>query len=257
MHSLYTMRLKFLYYIAMVCLCYSCSYKQQHLLFQEKPPVQVNHTIPQPGTPPIYHIKPGDDLQIRNLQNDKAFADNAGATGQTAMPQVFQVEEDGTVTLPVLGHVPVAGLTRFTAARKIEALYRDSLLKNPIFELKVLNLKVTVFGEVKSPGNFVLERDNVTLIDIIGQGGGLTTAADEKNVRIIRKINNVPEVIPIDLSDINILADPRIYLQPNDVISIAQNKRAVRDDKLQNFTTLIQPSVLIFNTALIIYSLFR
>jgi polysaccharide export outer membrane protein len=153
--------------------------------------------------------------------------------------------------------VPVAGLTRYEAANKIEGLYRDSLLKNPIIELKILNLKVTVLGEIKNQGNFNLVKEKTTLIDIIGQAGGLSNTADEKNIKIIRSDKQGQKTIWVDLSNINILNDPKIILQDNDIVYIAQNKRAVRDDKLQNFTTLIQPSVLIFNTALIIYSLFR
>jgi polysaccharide export outer membrane protein len=248
------MRFKHLYFTALICLLlYSCSYKQQHALFEQKSPEQAASSTQQ-APPSVYRIKTDDILQIRNLQNYKAFANEGGAE---PAPQTFQVEEDGRVTLPIIGHVPVAGLTRYEAANKIEGLYRDSLLKNPIIELKILNLKVTVLGEIKSQGNFNLVKEKTTLIDVIGQAGGLSTAADEKNIKIIRSDKDGPKTIWVDLSNINILNDPKIILQDNDIVYIAQNKRAVRDDKLQNFTTLIQPSVLIFNTALIIYSLFR
>ncbi|QKJ30425.1 polysaccharide biosynthesis/export family protein [Mucilaginibacter mali] len=195
-------------------------------------------------------------MQIRNLQDYKAFGNSAGVS--TASAQLtFQVEEDGNVSLPVLGHVPVAGLTRIEAQRKIEKLYRDSSLVNPLIELKIANLKVQAFGEIKTQGNFTLTKEYTSLIDIIGQAGGLTPAADEKHVKIIRHEKTGIRETYIDLSDINILSDPRIFLQADDIIYIAKNKRAVRDDNLQNVTTLIQPSILIFNTALIIYSLFR
>lgn len=254
MHLLYTMRFKFLCYIVVICLGYSCSYKQQHVLFENKPAAQASKTIEQ-YTPPVYHIKPDDILQIRNLQDYKAFGSNAGTSSTSQL--TFQVEEDGNVTLPVLGHVPVAGLSRIEAQRKIERLYRDSLLANPLIELRIANLKVQAFGEIKTQGNFTLTKEYTTLIDILGQAGGLTAAADEKNVKIIRHERTGVRETRIDLSDINILTDPRIVLQADDIIYIAQNKRAVRDDNLQNVTTLIQPSILIFNTALIIYSLFR
>jgi len=243
-----------------ILLCHSCSYKQQHVLFEQKNGPALN--IPAQTQPPVYHIHPSDVLQIRNLQSTQYLVGNstgASKTGESASGQseTFQVEEDGRVTLPVIGHIAVAGLTRYEAAQKIERLYRDSLLKNPIIELKVLNLKVTLLGEVKSPGNIPLLKENTTLIDVLGEAGGLTNNANEKNVKIIRGDKNNPEVIYADLSNIKTLADPRITLQNNDIIYVMQNKKAVRDERLQNFSTFIQPSLLIFNTALIIYTLFR
>ena len=253
------MRFKILPFLGAICLlCFSCSYKQQHALFQDKPAQTAN--ITQETTPIAYHIKADDILQIRNLENYKFLApvEGVSTTGSDGSgSQTYQVEEDGSVTLPVIGHVPVAGLTRYEAARKIETLYRGNLLKNAIIELKVLNLKVTVLGEIKSQGNYPLLKDKTTLIDIIGQAGGLNNTADEKNVKIIRREDGAQKTIWVDLSDVNILNSPNIILQDDDIVYIAQNKRAVRDDKIQNFSTLVQPSLLIFNTALIIYTLFR
>lgn len=254
------MRFKNLFFLSIICLlCYSCSFKQQHALFQDKP--RQADSIQPETIPTAYHIKADDILQIRNLENYKFLAPVEGTSTATSNDgsgsQTYQVEEDGSVTLPVIGHIPVAGLTRYEAARKIEHLYRESLLKNAIIELKVLNLNVHVFGEAKNQGNFPLLKDRTTLIDIIGQAGGLNNTADEKNIKIIRSQKGTQKTIWVDLSDVNTLNSPNIILQDNDIVYIAQNKRAVRDDKIQNFSTLVQPSLLIFNTALIIYTLFR
>jgi polysaccharide export outer membrane protein len=262
MYRLDAMRFKTLFFLSIICLlAYSCSYKQQHALFQQNTSQQNGNALAQAPAPP-YYIKVADILQIRNLESYKFLSGNdgtstGGGTSGDASVQTYQVEEDGKVTLPVIGHIPIAGLTRFEAAKKIEHLYRDTLLKNAIIELKVLNLNVRIFGEIKAEGNIPLIKDKTTLIDIIGQAGGLSASADEKSIKIIRGNNNGQEVILVDLSDINTLSDPKILLQANDIVYIAKNKRAVRDDKIQNFSTLVQPSLLIFNTALIIYTLFR
>jgi polysaccharide export outer membrane protein len=259
------MRFKILCILSITAiLCYSCSYKQQHVLFEQKSVPQTDNATPNNIAIPAYRIKPDDILQIRNLQSTKYLVDEGitstggggGNNTATITGQTFQVEEDGKVTLPVIGHVPVAGLTRYEAAKKIEGLYRDSLLKNPIIELKVLNLKVTVLGEIKSQGNYPLLKDKTTLVEVIGQAGGLTNGANEKNIKIIRG-GDKNNPVTVDLSDINVLSDPKIILQDNDIVYIAQNRRAIRDDKIQNFSTFVQPSLLILNTALIIYTLFR
>ena len=246
----------------------SCSYKQDQILFEQRSSID---TLEKNNTEVInnYKIKPQDILQIRNLQNMKYIVDDAPAEGNTpgsasgsgsgsnSEGQTYQVEEDGSVALPVIGHVQVVGLTRMQAAKQIEDLYRKTLLKDPIIELKIVNLKVTVLGEIKSQGNYPLVKDKTTLVEMIGEAGGLTDRANEKNIKIIRGNQNNPQVTLIDLSDIKSLSNPATILQNGDIIYIAQNKRAVQSDKFQNFSTILQPSLIILNTVLIVFTLAR
>jgi len=251
----------------------SCSYKQDQLLFEQRN--RLDSATQKSAAADInnYRIKAQDVLQIRNLQNISYISDNAssessagggtggsgagGSGGGGSQGQTFQVEEDGTVTLPVIGHVPVAGLTRQEATRKIEGLYSNSLLKNPIIDLKIVNLKVTILGEIKTQGNFPLVKDRTTLIEMIGQAGGLTDKANAKNIEIIRGSQSHPEVTRVDLSNINSLSNPSTLLQNDDIIYIAQSKRAARADNLQNVSTLLQPALILLNTLLIIITLAR
>jgi polysaccharide export outer membrane protein len=210
-----------------------------------------------------YRIRSQDILQIRNLQNIKYIVDEAPATTTgsnsnssiTTQGQTYQVEDNGTVALPIIGRVPVAGLTRAEAAKHIEDLYRKDVLKDPIIDLKIINLKVTMLGEIRVQGNFPLVKDKTNLIEMIGEAGGLTERANEKNIKIIRGDPKNPQITEVDLSKTGTLADPRIILQNDDIIYIAQNKRAVKNDNLQNINTTLQPALIILNTALIIYTL--
>jgi polysaccharide export outer membrane protein len=245
-------------------ICSSCSFKQQQVLFQQPNPAseaQAGQAISGNGTSD-YRIKSQDILQIRNLQSIKYIVDETpssatAASGGTnaSQGQTYQVEDDGTVALPVIGHVAIAGLTRAEAAKQIEDLYRKNLLKDPIIELKIVNLKVTILGEIKSQGNFPLVKDKTNLIEMIGEAGGLTDRANEKTIKIIRGDPKNPQVTVVDLSQIKTLADPNMILQNNDIIYIAQNKRAVKNEQLQNVTNTLSPALIILNTALIIYTL--
>lgn len=241
----------------------SCSYKQDQLLFQERNDFD-NAGRKDSTTVTNYRIHPQDVLQIRNLQNISYITGDAvaantstsGAVGAT-QGQNFQVSEDGSVALPVIGHVQVADLTRLEAADKIEDLYKKSLLKDPIIDVKIVNLKVTLLGEIKAQGNFPLVKDKTTLIEMIGEAGGLTNKANEKNVEIIRGDPQHPIVKRIDLSNIRSLADPATVLQNGDIIYVSQNKRAIQEDKVSTFTTIIQPALILLNTFLIIFTLAR
>lgn len=241
----------------------SCSYKQNNVLFQQKRSVPDSILQKSFANVGNYRIKPQDILQIKNVQNSKNIIDltpsanTAVSSSAVQQEEDYRVEDDGTVALTGLGRVHVEGLTRMEATKYIEDLYRKSFLKAPILELKITNLKVTMLGEIKTQGNFPLTKDRITLIEMIGLAGGLTDRANERNIEIIRGDQKNPEVIEMDLSDIKSLADPRAILQNNDIVYIQQNKRAVRTDKLQNFSTIMQPALLLINTALIIFTLVR
>ncbi len=203
-----------------------------------------------------YHIKPNDVLAIRNLQ-DISLITVSESKQAASQATTFRVEEDGGVALPVIGKVAVLGLSRKDAADKIQALYKQSLLKDPIIEVTVVNLKVTLLGEFTKQGNFLLDKENTSLIDIIGEAGGLTPRANPKTLKIIRGDRSNPELIYVNLKDINSLASQKLILKNNDIIYIEAQGIYNTSDRLQSVSSIFQPILIILNTALIIYSFTR
>jgi polysaccharide export outer membrane protein len=249
MNRTYTRLLVFTCLVLIIPLIFSsCSYKQDQVLFEQR--ASLTDTVKSKDTSAVtnYRIKPQDILQIRNLQNMQYIVgdmptEGSAATSSTAtysQGQTYQVEVDGTVALPVIGHIAVTGLTRLEASKKIEALYREKLLKDPIIEVKIVNLIVTILGEIKTQGNYPLVKDKTTLVEMIGEAGGLTDKANEKNIKIIRGNPKNPDVTDVDLGSITSLSNPATILRNGDIIYIAQNKRAVKTDKLTTFSTVIQ-----------------
>jgi polysaccharide export outer membrane protein len=257
-------RLFFFVCIATGLLFSSCSYKQNQLLFEQSKvlPDSVYQKIR--ANVSGYRIQPQDILQIRNIQESKNLVDLAAGSGTAGNPatstqqgETYEVDDDGTIPLTGLGRIKVAGLTRVDARKYIEDLYNKKYLKEALFDVKLLNLKVTVLGEVKSPGNYVLTKDNTKLIDILGEAGGLTEKANEQNIQIIRGEQQNPDVTTVSLREAKTLYDSRTILKNNDVIYVAQNKPAIRAQKVQNFSVIAQPLLLLVNTALIIFTLAR
>ena len=243
----------------------SCSNKQYQALFSQKSALADTSSQKIGVTLDDYRIKSQDVLQIRNLQNIKYIVDvtpvntttTAGGGGISQDGITYQVEEDSTVALPVIGHVKVVGLKRIEAQKLIESIYRKDLLVNPIIDLKIINLKVIILGEIRVQGNYPLVKDKTTLIEAIGAAGGLTERADEKTVKIIRGSQRNPTVISVNLNDIGSINNPKTILQSGDIIYIAQNNRAVRTDNLQSVSIFFQPVLILLNTALIIFTLIR
>lgn len=251
----------------------SCSVRKQHSLFNAPSDIvtdtikQVYVVNDQGISDAYYKIKPNDQLAIRNVQNPE-FGATASMPGQTSNSVnqnsgnistvlSYPVETDGLVNLPAIGKVEVVGLTRREAALKIQELYKNKLLKDPIIELSVVNLKVTLLGEFGKQGNFLLERDNTNLIEIIGEAGGITKNADPKTLKIIRGDRSHPEIIYVNLNDINSLASKKLILQNNDIIVLQQTKGTAMSEKLQSFNNIIQPLLVVVNLAVLIFTVTR
>lgn len=220
------------------------------------------YVVNEQGTDSYYKIKPGDQLAVRNVQNKEfgAISTSVNSSQQPAnIQQVlsYEVEPNGNVNLPAIGKVAVAGLSRRETSSKIEGLYREKLLVDPIIELNIINLKVTVLGEFQKQGNFLLERDNVNLIEIIAEAGGVLKTADRKSLKIIRGNKSNPEIIYVNLNDINSLASRKLMLQDNDIIVLQASKNAIRNEKLQSFNNLLQPILIVVNLAVLIFTLSR
>lgn len=253
--------------LAIFLILTSCSNKQYQMLFQQKKTL-ADSAYQSPAETNAYRIRPQDILQVRNLQDAKYLINTPASpevrtgilTNSNTAPDErnFQVDDDGSVILPAIGRIKVAGYTRLEAQQLIEETYRKNVLVNPIIELKIVNLKVIVYGEIKSPGSQPLLKDHTTLVEMIGQAGGLTERSNETNVKIIRGTERRPKVIEVDLSSIESINDPKAVLQNGDIIYISQNKRAVRNDNYQNFSSgIFQPLLLLVNTVLVVFALVR
>lgn len=252
----------FTYLLLLVFLVSSCATRYRNALFTSKMD-RATDTLKSvyvvnghQESLSTYRIKSNDILAVRNLQDLRLITpvDNHVST-QAQL--TYRVDLDGMVTLPVVGTLTIAGLSRKEASDKIQSLYKQTLLKDPIIDVSVVNLKVTVLGEFTRQGNFLLEKENTTLIDIIGEAGGLTTRANPKTLKIIRGSRQNPEIIYVNLRDINSLSNPRLILQNNDIIYMEPQGIYGTGERVQNFSTILQPVLLILNTALIIYNFTR
>ena len=86
--------------------------------------------------------------------------------------------------------------------------------------MKLVNFQVAVLGEVKSPGNFTVEQDQINLFQAIGLANGITDFGNYKKVKLVRQTQSGSEVHLLDLTDDRILESPYYYLMPNDVVYI-------------------------------------
>lgn len=158
--------------------------------------------------------------------------------------------------MPLVGKVQLSGLSREQASKKLEKLY-STILNNPIIEVSIVSIKVNVFGEVARQGKFLIDRDNLTLLDLISEAGGLTSKAKKKQIRIIRGDPNNPQVIVADLTKIGILRYQELLIQDNDIVIVDQQGIYKITDPTTAVGTALQPLLLIVNTLAIVATITR
>jgi len=144
------------------------------------------------------------------------------------------IDKAGTITLPVLGRIEIAGLTQNEAQAKIQ-LKANEYLKEATVKLKMLNFKITMLGEIKSPGVFYFYDNNLNALEAVGRAGGFTDMALINKVLVMRKTSAGTKSYRLNFKNKNLLSQPGYYLQPNDVVYA----EPARMKSLQlNFTTI-------------------
>ena len=90
------------------------------------------------------------------------------------LPEGYTVDPEGNIDFPVAGKIHVGGLTRHEAQETIKKTLIDSeLLKDANVTVETMNLSYTVMGEVNKPGNYMLDKDAVTLFEALGKAGDM------------------------------------------------------------------------------------
>nr|WP_242689305.1 polysaccharide biosynthesis/export family protein [Pedobacter sp. SYSU D00535] len=207
------------------------------------------------------HIISLDDiLTVTNLQNPDLISGKiTGTASPVTQERTYRVEADGSVRLPVLGKVKLVGLSILDAERALDSLYHREFLKDPIIDISVVNLNVTILGEVAQPGTYLLQKEKTSLVEILGQAGGINARANKGSVKIVRKTGDPgnPEIIYVDLKSISSITNPKLNLRKNDLIYVEPRTSARIGDRLTAISPIIQSGLLVLNTALIILTLSR
>ncbi len=143
---------------------------------------------------------------------------------ETYKIQGYLVSQKGTITFPILGEIDVAGKATEEVQEIIAKKLKDNgYIKDPIVSVRIINSKVTVLGEVRAPGTYNFDEQNISLNQAIGFAGDLTINGVRKDVLLIREINGARTYIHLDLTSSDWFKGPYYYVKQNDVIVVNPN----------------------------------
>lgn len=159
-----------------------------------------------------------------NITNTQTTA----VSGNMTQASGYLIDQEGFIQFPYLGNIKAAGLTKKELKAAITAGLTDKkLLIDPIVNIRYLNYRVSVLGEVANPSVITIPNEKVTLLEAVGLAGDLTIYAKRDNVLLIREENGKKKVTRIDLTTDEIFTSPNYYLKSNDIIYVEPNKARI------------------------------
>jgi polysaccharide biosynthesis/export protein len=214
---------------------------------------------------PEYKVQVNDilavDIRNENNQPDPELTvpvavqggGGAGGVGQGNLANLYlrgqSVNAEGKINLPNVGEFYVKDLT----VKQIQADVEKAVAKfykQPYVTVKIVNFKISVLGEVRSPGHFYIFNNQATVLEGISYAGDMLDYANRKEIKLVRQTAEGNEVVLLDLTDSNLLLSKYFYLQPNDQIIVPPLKAKARRLNIPVLTAIlggISTTILILN----------
>ena len=207
------------------------------------------------------NIQKGDMLAIT------VYSDNPQATAIYNQAQVtagantapgYLVDQEGNIRFQGLGILHVEGMNKLELMKQMDEKLKV-YLTNPYTDIRFLNFRVNIIGEVMKPGPITVPEGKLSILELVGLAGDLTVYGRRDNVLIIREKEGKREFGRINLGDANLFQSPYFYLQQNDVVLVEANKRKPSGNEQETARRLSIASTVagLVSTIIVIYTLIR
>lgn len=200
------------------------------LLYLSQGPEFPESPVPADRIPDLT-IQPDDLINIQvqaldseaaepfNLEQGGNMRMNMGGGGMARPLIGYLVDKDGNIDFPGIGTLQVTGLTTAELQDLITEGLRPYLI-DPVVQVRFINFRISVFGEVRSPGNYILPNERITILDALSGVGDLTPYANRTNVLVIREYDGERSYGRLNLQDRSIFESPYFYLKQNDIVYV-------------------------------------
>ena len=225
--------------------CYG--YRQVGLLQEREDLPQYDSAAYEP-----YRLQVNDEIIYRVVTMDETIAKTLSANMQGAgqYANSYRIYSDGTVDIPFLAPVKLAGLTELEAQDTLRKAFRE-IIPDADVKLAMYNKTFTVLGDARS-GKYAINKERLTIFQALAMTGDLMNSGDRRHVRIIRPSGNAePEVLEFDIRTNSIIDSKYYYVYPNDLIYVSRDSGSFyKQQSYSSFLALITSSVSLLITVL-------
>ncbi|HLP65552.1 polysaccharide biosynthesis/export family protein [Flavobacterium sp.] len=243
------------FYLFILITLSSCVSKKKIIYLQG----QQNQSSNQVNYEPIIQNDDLLSITISSVEPELAVPFNldqlqsaSGSSSTSNSKTTYLVDSVGEIDFPVLGKIKVAGLTKTILKQQIKdrlALY----LTDPIINIRIVNYKISVLGEVNKPGSFTLNGDRITLLEVIANAGDLTLYGKRDNILIIRDYLGTKTYNRVDITKADFVNSPFYYLDQNDVVYVEPRKARIDGTAIGgNITAIMSIASFLITTTLLL-----
>ena len=243
--------------------------------YKQVPYLQEMEALEITDTPPTMYdakIMPKDLLTITVNTTDPEAAAPFNLTVQTSNSasylhtltqqpslQQYLVNNDGDIDFPVLGRIQVGGMTKHDAEDLSREKLKPYLQETPIVTIRMVNYKISVLGEVTSPGTFTVNNEKVNVLEALAMAGDMTIWGLRDNVKLIREnADGKREIILLNLNKADIIESPYYYMQQNDIIYVSPNKTKAKNSDIGQSTSLwVSGTSILVSIASLLVNIFK
>lgn len=227
------------FFIALMAITTSCVSNKEMVYIQKvdslyQAPRTIHHTF-------ALTIQPDDELAIMVSSKNKeliglfdtqvvigrgAGGGNLSSSSGAESLANFLVDKEGYITFPIFGKLRAAGRTPQELSNEIqERMVAGNYIKDAAVSVRIMSFKVTVLGDVRSPGVQSHTGERLTLLEALGRAGDLNNTAIRKNIIVMREEGGKRVAHKVDLTDAEaVFNSPAYYLQQNDLVYVESNK---------------------------------
>ena len=210
--------------------------------------IQYESTTIQPND--IITIKIGASVEESATPYNSIGLNNKSNNIQLRKLSGYLVTIDGTVKLPILGIIKVANkTTRELELSLVKLLEEGNHLLQPFVNIRLINAKVTLLGEVNKPGTYTFLEQIITIPQALGYAGDLTINGKRTDILLIRETAGNRIMKHIDLTATDWMNDATYYVKPNDVLVVRPNFAKVKSTGIIGSLTSLLSVVSIILTA--------
>lgn len=185
----------------------------------------------------------------RGNANRGSRSNNQSNAGSNNSGIFFKVRLDSTIKVPLIGRIPVVGLTLDELEDKIESILGRQF-NSPFAIVQISNRRVYLFQGGNTAKVVFLQNENSNLFEILATVGGVSEESNASRIKLIRGNLDNPEIYMIDLSTIEGIKTANLNLKAGDIIYI---------DPFINYgnriTTDIASILSVFSSILLVYSI--
>jgi len=185
-------------------------------------------------------------------------AENRNLNSQPSL-QSYLVDNQGYIDFPVLGKLRVVGLTKSETENLVKSKLKDYLKEEPVVNVRFINYKISVIGEVNKPSTFTIANEKVNVFEALAMAGDLTIYGLRNNVKLIREDQSgVKQIITLNLNDANVVLSPYYYLQQNDILYVTPNKAKAKTSDITSSTSLwVSATSILVSVASLLVTIFK